>query len=200
MASRLFQAYSGALARRPLLVQSATAATLYAVGDVIAQGTSSAANPGKAPRWDWERTMRMTAIGGFALGPTMAIWYRFLQTRIQLASHTRSVLARVLADQLVFAPASIVGLYYLKELLQPKSSSLREKLSVAQNNLEHSFSQVLIRNYTIWPAVSYLNFFYVPLQYRLLVSTTVGVFWSAYLSFAVNQLEYNIEETARVVV
>lgn len=27
-----------------------------------------------APKWDWQRTLRMTAIGGLALGPTMAVW------------------------------------------------------------------------------------------------------------------------------
>ncbi|KAM6509457.1 Protein required for ethanol metabolism [Fusarium falciforme] len=75
MASRLFQAYNGALARRPLLVQSATAASLYAVGDVIAQGTPAGIGTDKSWKWDWQRTLRMTAIGGLALGPTMALWH-----------------------------------------------------------------------------------------------------------------------------
>lgn len=94
MTTRLFQAYSRGLARRPVLVQSATAAVghyyypwfnsilsdvfhsqvLYAVGDVIAQGTSAAVNVDESPKWDWQRTVRMTAIGGLALGPTMSIW------------------------------------------------------------------------------------------------------------------------------
>ncbi|CAG9989272.1 unnamed protein product [Clonostachys byssicola] len=188
MASRLFQAYNSALTRRPLLTQSVTAASLYAVGDVIAQGVSASAQIEKS-KWDWERTLRMTAIGGFALGPTMAVWYRLLQRRIQLSTHTRSVLARVLADQAIFAPGSIVGLYYLTELLQPSTGTIQKRLSAAQQSVENSFTQVLLKNYTLWPAVSYLNFFYVPLQYRLLVSNTVAIFWSAYLSFTVNRVE-----------
>uniref|UniRef100_A0A8H7KDC8 Uncharacterized protein n=1 Tax=Bionectria ochroleuca TaxID=29856 RepID=A0A8H7KDC8_BIOOC len=180
MASRLFQAYNSALTRRPLLTQSITAASLYAVGDVIAQGVSASTHIDKS-KWDWERTLRMTAIGGFALGPTMAI----------------CVLARVLADQAIFAPGSIVGLYYLTELLQPSIGTIQDRLSAAQQSVESSFNQVLLKNYTLWPAVSYLNFFYIPLQYRLLVSNTVAIFWSAYLSFTVNRVEPGEEGSKR---
>ena len=35
--------------------------------------------------------------------------------------------------------------------------------------------------------VQMVNFFFVPLQYRLLVSNTVAVFWSAYLSMNANK-------------
>jgi hypothetical protein len=79
------------------------------------------------------------------------IRYRLLQRRIHLSTHTRSVLARVLADQAIFAPGSIVGLYYLTELLQPSTGAIQDRLSAAQQSVESSFNQVLLKNYTLWP-------------------------------------------------
>lgn len=60
-------------------------------------------------------------------------------------------MARVLADQLVFAPASIVGLYYLTEILQPSTVTFQKRLSMAQENVQDSFTRVLMKNYTLWP-------------------------------------------------
>lgn len=79
------------------------------------------------------------------------IRYRLLQRRIQLSTHTQSVLARVLVDQAIFAPGSIVGLYYLTELLRPSTGTIQKRLSAAQQSVESSFTQVLLRNYTLWP-------------------------------------------------
>jgi len=44
-----------------------------------------------------------------------------------------------------------------------------------------------MKNYTVWPAVHMINFLVVPVQHRLLVTNTVGVFWNAYLAYIANK-------------
>lgn len=120
----------------------------------------------------------MTAIGGCALGPTMAIWYelyvdrsrhrygtilvltihryRCLQNRIQLRSKFASTVARVAADQLVFAPISIVGLFALVQLSKPTSDSVVTRLELARNQVKSNLSDVLVQNYKLWPGKNIL--------------------------------------------
>jgi hypothetical protein len=40
----------------------------------------------------------------------------------------------------------------------------------------------MLQHYKVWPLVHTANFYYVPLQHRVLVQNGVLVFWSAYLS------------------
>ncbi|KAL4892956.1 hypothetical protein BDV59DRAFT_36302 [Aspergillus ambiguus] len=174
--------YSAYLSRRPLFTQSATAATLYTAGDVVAQNLAP-----EDKKYDWHRTLTMTVIGGCALGPTMAIWYRYLQRRVHLSSKLASTIVQVATDQLVFAPISIVGLFTLVQLAKATSDNVTERLELARHQVESTFTDVLIQNYKLWPGVQMVNFFFVPLQYRLLVSNTVAIFWSAYVSMNANK-------------
>ncbi|KAI9045898.1 Mpv17/PMP22 family protein [Aspergillus affinis] len=110
----------------------------------------------------------------------------YLQTRIQLSSKLASTVAQVATDQLVFAPVSTVGLFTLVQLAQPNCDNVTRRIERARDQVESTFTDVLLQNYELWPGVRMVNFF-VSLQYRLLVSNTVAVFWSAYLSMNANK-------------
>ena len=56
-----------------------------------------------------------------------------------------------------------------------------------QNALHQKFWPTLLNNYKVWPAVHMVNFLVVPVQHRLLVTNTVGVFWNAYLTYTANR-------------
>ena len=42
---------------------------------------------------------------------------------------------------------------------------------------------LMINGWKLWPAVSLLNFTVVPVHRRILVGSTVGLFWGIFLSF-----------------
>lgn len=44
-----------------------------------------------------------------------------------------------------------------------------------------------MNNWRVWPAVNFVNFFFFPLHYRVIVVNTVGVFWNTYLAYMANR-------------
>lgn len=88
--------------------------------------------------------------------------YRYLQNRIQLSSQVASTVARVAADQFIFAPISIVGLFTLVQLSKPTSDSVPQRLELARGQVESTFTNVLVQNYKLWPGKKVLYCFREP--------------------------------------
>lgn len=86
----------------------------------------------------------------------------------------------ILVDQLVFAPLFIGVLIGSIGTLQG-----RQPLEISQN-LKRDFPDILMTNYKIWPAVQLLNFYFVPLNYQVLLVQIVAVAWNTYISFKTN--------------
>ena len=42
---------------------------------------------------------------------------------------------------------------------------------------------VMYQNAKFWPAVNIINFYYFPLEYRVLCINLVAIFWVIYLSY-----------------
>jgi hypothetical protein len=49
-------------------------------------------------------------------------------------------------------------------------------------NCRKGFWPLVFAGLKLWPLVSILNFTLVPLEYRIMVGSTVGLFWGVYLS------------------
>ena len=46
--------------------------------------------------------------------------------------------------------------------------------------------KVVLTNWMVWPAAQFVNFYFVPLSYRILVASGVALFWNIYLSYVAN--------------
>ena len=107
-------------------------------------------------------------------GPAATKWYQFLSRKVVLQSKTATTVARVLADQSIFATTNMA--FFLSTMAYFEGSSPKEKLKKA-------YVPGLKANWALWPAVQVVNFTYVPLQYQVLVVNVVSLGWNCFLSY-----------------
>ena len=106
-------------------------------------------------------------------GPAATTWYGVLQRHVNLRSANATIVARVAADQLVFAP-TFIGVF-LSSMAVMEGGSPPDKLS-------KSYVPALTANYALWPFVQLVNFKFVPLHHRVLVVNLVSIGWNCFLS------------------
>ncbi|EXJ79087.1 hypothetical protein A1O3_08588 [Capronia epimyces CBS 606.96] len=116
----------------------------------------------------------MALYGGLIFGPAATQWYSFLQKYIHVRSQNATIAARVLADQVVFAPCNMA--LFLSSMSIMEGSDPKEKL-------EKTYLPGLKANWVLWPAVQAVNFKLVPLEHRVLVVNIVSLGWNCFLSW-----------------
>ncbi|KAK4084453.1 uncharacterized protein Triagg1_933 [Trichoderma aggressivum f. europaeum] len=166
-----FRWYNGRLAARPYLTQGVTTAVLFATGDITAQQLVEKRG---AKGHDVSRTGRMALYGGCVFGPVATTWLGFLARRVTFRNARVETAARVAADQLLFAPVMIGVFLGSMATMEGKSP---------QKRLETTWWPALKANWVLWPAVQFVNFTFLPLQYRLLFANVISIGWNSYLSW-----------------
>ncbi|KAF2801566.1 uncharacterized protein BDZ99DRAFT_469568 [Mytilinidion resinicola] len=159
----------------PLLTQSVTTAVLFATGDTLAQ---QAVDKVGFAKQDLSRTGRMALYGGAIFGPAATTWFKFLSTKVTLPNANATIVARVAADQLVFAPTNMFVFLSTMAVLEGSSP---------QKKLEQTYKQALTKNWMVWPWVQLGNFKFVPLEHRVLVVNVISLGWNCYLSYLNSQ-------------
>ncbi|KAK4170339.1 hypothetical protein QBC43DRAFT_305931 [Cladorrhinum sp. PSN259] len=164
--------YQARLAARPLLTSAISTSILFSIGDITAQQLVDKRGLSKH---DYARTGRMALYGGAVFGPCASTWFRVLSKHVNFpGSPNRTMLARVAADQGLFAPV-FIGLFL-------SSMAVLEGGSPAAK-LKESYVPALSANYMIWPFVQMVNFKFIPLQHRLVFVNVISIGWNSYLSW-----------------
>ncbi|RFU30884.1 hypothetical protein B7463_g5463, partial [Scytalidium lignicola] len=167
--------YQRKLASSPLLTQSITTAVLFATGDAAAQQLVEKRG---LKKHDLARTGRMVLYGGAVFGPAATTWFKFLQHKVVLRNKNAEIVARVAADQLIFAPTNLF--FFLSSMAIMEGSSPKDKL-------DNSYKTAIQSNWMVWPFVQAVNFKLVPLHHRVLVVNVISIGWNCYLSFLNSQ-------------
>ncbi|KAL4209204.1 hypothetical protein AB4K20DRAFT_1909131 [Rhizopus microsporus] len=195
--------YTRSYNKRPILTLCVTNGILGVLSDTLAQSISyyeaSKIEPyivpeklrehedlwPPSPRWDLTRTFRFAAYN-FCVAPLGGTWYMFLDRFFPVpknaAPRTANMMAikRMATDQLLFAPMGLVLFFTVMGLAETgKWEGVKEKFRDA-------YTPALITNYEVWPAVQFINFKWMPLQYRLPFVSSLGILWNAYLSWLNN--------------
>ncbi|XP_069688575.1 protein Mpv17 [Periplaneta americana] len=169
----LYNGYHSFLHSYPILTQSLQCSFLMGTGDVICQVALEEKN---LKTLNYERLLKFTGIGFFFIGPVLQVWY----TKLALVGGKSlyiKTLKKVGLDQLIAAPTLLCTVMSSVHLLD--GHSLEEtKLKLRQDYLD-----VLINNYKLWPAVQFLNFALVPVNFQVLVVQVVALAWNCYLSY-----------------
>ncbi|KAK9462597.1 uncharacterized protein V1516DRAFT_670666 [Lipomyces oligophaga] len=174
--SSFYAWYNARLAARPLLTQCASTGFLFGTGDFLAQ--MMAPDQETEGRYNYLRTVRMTFHGACVFAPVVSKWYVLIGTRINMPGKpTLEAMARMAADQLVWAPVGIASFYVSMGVLQLHS------WNQIKQELQEKWYPTMVGNYMVWPAVQVLNFRLIPLQYRLMFVNVVSIAWNTFLSW-----------------
>jgi len=147
-------------------------------GDVISQTLVEK----QSEQFDWIRTAKFTGLGLLAVGPTLRLWYGVLDRYI-VYTGAKGTLMKVATDQLLFAPTFVAAFMSTIALLNGES------VDKIKTRLEQDYCNVLTTNWKVWPLFQTVNFYFVPLQHRVLAAQIVALFWNVYLSFITNRVQ-----------
>ena len=210
--ARVFSAwYLRKLEQSPILTKCASSFVVLTLGDVLAQRIekkraektiTGSGTPGHDNRWEvlgiqWDRTLRMGAMGALYVAPVLHVYFRTMDKRLMApnspimrglksmsarwmgrksVSPTVVASAKLLIDQTVFAPFIISSVFVVSGTINGKSWSQIKAMFPDQ------FLQALKANYFVWPFVNFVTFRFVSENLRVVFSNSASVGWNCYLS------------------
>lgn len=115
------------------------------------------------------------SISGMTVGVLCHHWYKFLDSRFP--GRTIQVVARkVLVDQIVCSPLCIAIFFITLGLLE--KSSLEE----VKKEVKAKAWRLYAAEWVIWPPAQVINFYILPLRYRVLYDNTISLGYDVYTS------------------
>lgn len=193
----IFSRYNDFVLRRPILANSLTTGFLLGTGDYLAQTFFT----DEHAKYDYSRTLRAVIYGSIIFAPLGDKWYKFLAkvktpfigNRAKYSSTKLGVydtVSRVAYDQLIFAPFIGIPLYYsVMSMLELRENALE----YAQAKLQKNWASTLVTNWMIWPIFQLINFYFIPVQMRLLCVNTFSIGWNCFLSYELNKEKHEAE-------
>lgn len=171
--SGLVRTYLRLLERYPWRTQALSTGILMGAGDVIAQFAIEGAT---VQTYVPQRTSRFLMFGTFFAGPVLRGWYLTLDRFIKFPA-VKGALAKVAADQLLFAPT------FCAVMLGTIGYWRTGTVEAATNMLSESYVDVIVSNYKLWPAAQIINFYFIPLQHRVLYVNSLALVWNTYIAW-----------------
>lgn len=123
---------------------------------------------------DFRRNARQASFS-MLMAPTAHFWFACL-------SRFRPGVA-LLIDQLTFAPAANV--LYLSWTFAWREG----RLQGCHQEVKSKLWSALQASYLVWPAAMFLNFHFVPLNFRVLFTNCVGFWYGAFMTYLANDCE-----------
>lgn len=150
---------------------------LSGVGDLLEQQYELMVH--ELDEWDRTRTKNM-AVCGCSSGIICHYWYDYLDAMIPGKSFI-AVSKKVFAD-LVFCSPVTIGLFILTQGILERNSMDEFKVK-----MERNFRDLYIAEWIVWPTAQYINFYVLPLKYRVLYDNVISLLFDVYMSNVVNK-------------
>lgn len=179
MASRIpvdnWNSYSAVLQDAPLYTKAVTSATVYTIGDLIAQRTEGA----DAGSIDRGRTLRSLIAGLIGHGPLSHIWYDWSEGIFNDVLHWTewwSFIPKVVVDQTTWGPfwnnVYIILLGVMKF----------ENPAVIWDDIKRTTIPLVVSGLKLWPLAHCITYGLVPVENRLLWVDLVEIIWVTILA------------------
>lgn len=179
-----WSAYQRALHTIPIRTKAVTSSIILFSGDALAQYIQ------KEGPWDYSRSLAMGAYGFAFLAPISHNWFRLLEKifpkRQTKLGQFGNLVGKVVLDQTTISPFFIGCFFVYRGLLAGKNSDDIKK------NLQDNYINIYKSSLKLWPAAQMVNFYLVPLHFRLLYINCVSLVWNTYLA---SKTKFNTDAT-----
>ncbi|XP_053602470.1 mpv17-like protein 2 [Plodia interpunctella] len=157
-----------------LFTNSITSGGCMSLGDLIQQEIEYEAKI--LPfRYDWARVARMFIVGTL-MGPLHHFYYTQLD-KIFPQCNLKTVAIKILCDQAFASPATIIFFFYGMGVLEEKS------FSKSTEEIVQKFKYVYLGDCLFWPPVQFINFYFLPTQYRVFYINVATMVFNVFLSY-----------------
>mmetsp|Transcript_2259 Transcript_2259/g.3167 ORF Transcript_2259/g.3167 Transcript_2259/m.3167 type:complete len:212 (-) Transcript_2259:248-883(-) len=195
--NNLLRSYSNMLARRPILTNTVSGCIIMGVGDVIAQSIEKAKLESSNGSINPKRTLVMASYSGICFSPYCTILYGWIDRNMQKGGFVNSLKRGIVGN---FAMNPFITMIFFTfstytEMILEKGS-FEGAYEKTQRKVEEEYVTTCINSASLWVPVNTLNFWIVPIPYRVLASCVVSTFWGCYLSLVQHKPISLVDEQA----
>mmetsp|Transcript_10146 Transcript_10146/g.14654 ORF Transcript_10146/g.14654 Transcript_10146/m.14654 type:complete len:202 (-) Transcript_10146:190-795(-) len=174
---KAWQGYLGKLDSSPLLTKSISAAVLSIVSSLVGKSIAKEKIKPKS-------IVDEFCVGLILRGPLVHWFHTFLDKVVFRRANQKNkivVIAKVILDQLIFAPIFISLYFYLSGIMSEK------KISDISKSIKKDLWRILKGNWGVWVPANVIGYGLIPLNLRVLWGNIINIFWTAYLITKVNK-------------
>uniref|UniRef100_A0A1L8D944 Putative conserved plasma membrane protein n=1 Tax=Nyssomyia neivai TaxID=330878 RepID=A0A1L8D944_9DIPT len=157
-----------------LVTNTISSGFLMGFGDIMSQEIEYRTNL-LQKRYDWKRIGQMFLVGCLA-GPFHHFFYKWMDHILPKADVVTSA-KKIFLDQTIFSPFCIITFFYSAGILENKN------LGECNKELKEKFLTVYFADWTIWPTAQFINFYFLPPQYRVLYINVITMFYNVFLCY-----------------
>lgn len=146
-------------------------------GGIGGSGGIAAGGSGAGGSFDFWR-VAWFMVYGFLLSFIQQPWYYIVNNIYDEKNVIISSIMRVLTDQLCFSPLSLCAFFVYTTIVIERGTR-----ADVERKLKSQYVTTLGINYMVWPLAQFINFALIPPGLMLPFSSTIGVFWTAFLCY-----------------
>ncbi|CAG9812100.1 unnamed protein product [Chironomus riparius] len=161
-----------------LLTNTVSSGFLMYIGEYFAQRIQKSKNMNENG-YDREK-MKQLAVVGLSQGPLHHYTYMWME-RLLPGNAKSTIVKKIMSDQFIVSPVFILHYFYTSYFLEGR------KVTETNELLKDKFLKVYVADWLVWPATQFINFQFVPLQYRVLYINMITMFYNIFLCYVKNE-------------
>ena len=162
--------YNSVLESNPVFTKAMTSATVYTIGDYIAQRTEGIS----MSDLDWPRIIRSMLAGLIAHGPMSHVWYNFSEWFFDDIVHCTawwSFIPKVILDQTTWGP------FWNNTYILLLGIMKMESLETIWDDMKRTTIPLIVSGLKLWPLAHSITYGVIPVPNRLLWVDIVEIVW-----------------------
>jgi len=164
--------YTNSLKQKPILTKSVTSAVISILSDIFTQKLIQ-----KQKHLNLFRTFKFAVWSFCVSGPVAHHYHSLLDARFKALKikGLPEAIGKLVVDQLLFSPFILTLFFIVMNILDGNVKNIKKQI-------KHDLIPTLKVNVRVWPIANFINFYFVPGQFRVLFGNLISFGWNAYLS------------------